>query len=155
MSIGILRFLAGTCTGFIGKPSTSWVSATIRVIRREKLTFRSIRLHCILLTFNIFVSSRSVTFHGYQPIAGLHAWILYGHASLSQGNKSIHTVNVSIVKHMLEYSRICCQLFTDSTWLKLTLMWIRCWCFFLNFFLGQIYSRTFCIWRISQETHPG
>ena len=31
----------------------------------------------------LFVSSRSVTFDGYQPIAGLHARILYRHASLS------------------------------------------------------------------------
>ena len=34
----------------------------------------------------------------------------------------IHTDSLSLVEHMLEYSRICCQLFSDSTWLKLTLM---------------------------------
>ena len=38
----------------------------------------------------------------------------------------IHTVGVSVVADMLEYSRVYCQLFTDSTWLKLTLTWTGC-----------------------------
>ena len=148
VSNGIFLFLAITCILLGSQP------AKIRVILREKLTFRSMRLHCILLTFNLFVSSRSIAFDGYQAIAGLHARILYRLASLSQGNHD-GTDSLSVVAHMLEYSRVCCQLFTESTWLKLKLTWTGSWCFFLNFFPGQIYSRTFCIWRISQETHPG
>ena len=91
------------------------------------MTFRSIRLHCILLTFNLFGSSRSGTFDGYQPIAGLHARILYRYASLSQGNHgNSYSESLSVVAHILEYSRIYCQLFTDSTWLKLMLTWTGC-----------------------------
>ena len=151
---GIFRFLPSTFTLLGRKPHHRYPLQLGSSAEKSWVSLHKIALYSI--NFLIFLYPL-----GLSHLMGTNLLRAYMHGYFidmrlyHKVTMVIRTDSLSVLAHMLEYSRICCQLFTDSAWLKLMLTWTGCWCLFLLFFPGQIYSRTFCIWRISQETHPG